>query len=244
MPGNINSVLARFEQTIQENEVAGGGGGMYLTNVASTRKRPVRQPSSRRSIGEVSAGSYRNFLQNDAGGGGGMAAREKRHEAEFVEKDKDWDPFAEGNDQSGEFSDHSDLDWDEEEDGARAAKGSTVRRPVRPSTSKRVGRLGNRKTRTGQGASTRRTSVQAKEEEDVEEEDEDEASTSDHDEDDDGGASRDSSSRRETRPSKKDGKPRQRQRSTESSTTHRRRQGSTSNLSRSSTVRRPSSRRS
>jgi len=285
MPGKINSVLARFEQTIQENESAGGGGGMYLSNVAASKKKPVRLSSrsldggsaaaaagSRTRDMSVSAGSYRNFLQADAGGGG-MAARGKPlpHEARcdstvstagmtdkdwdpFVETDKDWDPFAsideKGGDQSeSEFSEQSE---DEEEDGRRAARGSSHRRLNRPSASKRVGRLGNRKTRTSRSdprARTRRTNGQTKEEEDVEEEEEEESEASTNNQDEDEGdddrsahnyptgrPSRESS-RRGTRPIEaKDGE--QHHRSTNSSAAPRRQHGSGTHHSRS-TARKP-----
>ena len=156
MPRKINDVLARFEQTIQANEAAGGGGGMYLTNVASTRKALPHTISSRNVAGDVvgpatrrmsvSAGTYRNFLQADSGGEAGHQARGDSTVSTASTSDPDWgdrdlDPFAEG-----ENPDESENDSSEDDDEDRRV--SRHRRVARPVASKRVGRLGNRKTRT------------------------------------------------------------------------------------------------
>ena len=163
MTRKLNDVLARFEQTIQENEAAGGGGGMYLTNVAASKKNPPKTTiSSRTMTGEtngpasrrmsVSSGSYRNFLHSESVAS--KAAREKPAQprgdstvstASTSEEDwgdQDWDPFA--HEESGDQSENDSSEEGESEE----RRVSRHRRATRPCSSKRVGRLGNRKTRT------------------------------------------------------------------------------------------------
>jgi hypothetical protein len=69
-PAKINSVLARFEQTIQENNNAGGNSGMYLTNLAG-RKAGGAAERRRMSI-VASAGAL-----VDGPGVGGAAQRRR-----------------------------------------------------------------------------------------------------------------------------------------------------------------------
>lgn len=88
---NVNTVLARLEQTIEQNKKVGVDSGMYLTSVASkykpvkaaslrmltsasehkdsARQRPpLARPQRRQSItmGAIPVGSYRNMLNNDS----------------------------------------------------------------------------------------------------------------------------------------------------------------------------------
>jgi len=182
-PKKISSVLARFEQTIQENNEAGGGGGMYLSNLAAQKKKAAVL-ASRTASGEasgpasrkmsVSAGSYRNFLQDPASGAGASKPSSstihhssKRHDAETVStagmSDADWDPFATDGksgradidaieDYESDFSACSDASsflGEDDEDAGERHHSSKKEARRRPKEHKRVGRLGNRKTRTG-----------------------------------------------------------------------------------------------
>ena len=178
-PQKISSVLARFEQTIQENEKAGGegGGGMYLTNVAGGKRRPGLKPmiSSRSLDGNapvgrsassrmnVAAGSYRNFLQGDAESDSGARKTLDTNSNSTTSTFPEEDPFAESDSEFSESCFEEDGEGGEEEEHRRK---SSSRRAARPSTSKRVGRLGNRKTRTSRSDRTRRqTSIKEEEEE-------------------------------------------------------------------------------
>lgn len=174
-PGKINDVLARFEQTIQQNEAAGGGGGMYLTNVAASKNKPPKPIiSSRTMTGEatggpasrrmsVSSGSYRNFLHSDNAGGKTSSAQGKTNQpprgdstvstASMSDQDwgdQDWDPFADDEENDDQSENNSSAEEECEE-----RRVSRHRRATRPCSSKRVGRLGNRKTRTTARGDTR-----------------------------------------------------------------------------------------
>ena len=148
-PQKISSVLARFEQTIQENEKAGGegGGGMYLTNVAGGKRRPGLKPmiSSRSLDGNapvgrsassrmnVAAGSYRNFLQGDAESDSGARKTLDTNSNSTTSTFPEEDPFAESDSEFSESCFEEDGEGGEEEEHRRK---SSSRRAARPSTSK------------------------------------------------------------------------------------------------------------
>ena len=146
---------------------------MYLTNVAASKTKPPKPIiSSRTMTGEatgpasrrmsVSSGSYRNFLHSESAGGK-ASAQGKPHQpprgdstvstASMSDQDwgdQDWDPFADDE----ENADQSENDSSAEEE-SEERRVSRHRRATRPCSSKRVGRLGNRKTRTTTRGDTR-----------------------------------------------------------------------------------------
>ena len=146
---------------------------MYLTNVASQKKKPplssrsmhggssAGRPPLRRSM-SVSTGSYRNFVHGDAAGGGstdvgGSSQRSKRHDAHGDStvstagmSDADWDPFTENKSSFDEvfLEEESESSFAEEEEEEEEEESRTSSRRRKPREQKRVGRLGNRKTRS------------------------------------------------------------------------------------------------
>ena len=194
---------------------------MYLSNVAGSKKkkttqRTVARSTSERSTGgrsaygrsmpSVSAGTYRNFLQDggpaaSTSASGGRGNHSKRQDAETVSttgmSDAEWDPF---HDDSGDpfrgglgieaLDDESDFSFSESgfsdrewEDGERhgASKKESRRRPKEQ---KRVGRLGNRKTRSSRSDPRAAGRSQRGPSSTQTEEDASERTTSDHHQDD------------------------------------------------------------
>lgn len=156
----INAVLARFEETIEQNNAVGVCSGMYLTTQVS-KSSPSRAPSRRHSVtkggisghksqrrmpcGDVKPGVYRDMLNG------------KPKKSAPVEGDADWDPFG-NSDGNLDFpgDDPSNCSDDDDDDDASHSSEHKARLQRRPKAKGSAGRRGLRKTRTKGAASSRR----------------------------------------------------------------------------------------
>lgn len=195
-PNKLSSVLARFEETIDQNNAAGVCSGMYLTNQAGrtspSRTSPVRKSSSHQrnsggatrrssatgggSLNQLKPGVYRNMLKT---------TDVTVNTASTVEcEENDWDPFhcnnvESGNESLSSFGDASFASFSEDES---AANSITPTRKERPKEKKSSGRRNPRisktkKLRKDPNKSERRSSTKAslpsREEEEDEQSDDD-----------------------------------------------------------------------
>jgi hypothetical protein len=170
MPRKLDSVLARFEETIEQNNAAGVCSGMYLTNQASrhssaadttttktkvtTAKAKPSPASGRRGSGlesslpQIKPGTYRNMLKSTNTDATTVST------ADTVESD-DWDPFnsdggasRDNNKFDESFSSMGDCSLASFEDDDAAEHRATLRRERPKKDRKSSGRRGTRVTKS------------------------------------------------------------------------------------------------
>jgi hypothetical protein len=161
MPRKLDSLLARFEETIEKNNAAGVCSGMYLTNQASSSSccPPIKAKTSRRNSLETSLriqpGTYRQMFKT-------TDATVSTDSTASTANSDDWDPFCDAdpktqdklNESFSSIGDCSAASFDDDVDDT-ASRASKVRRE----RSKDKKSSGRRSTRITKSQKQRRDSM-------------------------------------------------------------------------------------